>query len=333
MSKTLKFFATTYLFTLFTLSVAMQDVDIDIQEMENLKNHFAVHYISNNVIAMNSIINFSIFNATKGKSKYIPGPPMPELPQLGNIMIQSNDDNIVLASGQNYMVFNRKNGDHTWFECLHKITSLKIGSSNKFWFTGDRSNYLLTCDCDSAEVKSFFGKTICNRLECRRVLDVDENKKKIYIEDHYGDFAKHELEDYQECKTIKIPEVVYSRAGTLKHQLSSDKSYLACGNGLCIYKAVIDKSLSCEPFIKSAADTQFKQMLFLPQKNILATVSQISGTKSVLQYWDFEQTEAHEPIYSFELNAVGCRDISFAPNGTEGMIAFREKCIRVSVPF
>ncbi len=78
-------------------------------------------------------------------------------------------------------------------------------------------------------------------------------------------------------------------------------------------------------------------MAFLPTTNILVTVSQsrkkksIKG-KSIIRYWDFFQ-ELQEPIYMFELDKYGSRDISISPNGLEMVIAFQKKCIRTLIPF
>src|SRR4029079_12855284 len=73
-------------------------------------------------------------------------------------------------------------------------------------------------------------------------------------------------------------------------------------------------------------------MAFLPKGNILATISESSEGKSIIRYWDFFQ-ELAKPIYMFDLDEKGSRDISVAPSGLEIMIAFRDKCIRSLVPF
>jgi hypothetical protein len=290
------------------------------QEITLFSNPHCIHHVTDNIIAMNSISKFGLVDLEREQVQYIPYKDN-RTRASGEALIQSNDKKIVLANGSELMIYDRrKSKDYQWFDCK-KINSLKIDSHQDVFFFNMNAT-IMKCNYITHNF-SKIASSLC------RLLDIDEEKETIYMKDHDGNVSIRSLHNLQErCGTIVVPEN-WNR--NHMYEVSPDKSCLAFGSSRFIYKIKQDKE-NVEYFIQSLDNENFRHMAFLPKTNTLATVSQSINGKSIIRYWDFFQ-ELQEPIYMFELDASGCRDISISPNGLEMVIAFRDKCVRTLIPF
>lgn len=320
MNNTLRFFFSIYLFMFFTISVAMQPANMSNQDVKSLNNPHSVYYLTNDSVLLNNPTGVFIRNLSlSGEKKLDTIFNVSNFFSSDNTFIQHNGEKIFVANGSNLMIIDRTKVTYDRFKFL-PITSLKIGLSNTLWLTIDSSqyNYLVSYDYATEQFKEKKG------IKCTEILDIDEEKQMVWIQDLDENISLYDLDTCQKYNTIIMPN--NQKIKKLNNQFSFDKCYLAGGDALSIYKAIIRKA-TCDPFIQASSDEQFKRMAFVPHKNILAVVSQFSDTKSILRYWDFTQKQAKCPLATEQIDAIDCRDISFTPNGLEVIIAFRDKCI------
>jgi len=320
-----RFFIITYLFYFICNIDGMQN-DIKfkldtIQEITLFENPYCIHHVTDDIVALNSIHEFCMVNLKTKEKQYIPYENENiRTREIGAAIIQSDNKKVILANGRELMIYDRDVKNYQWFDCA-KINSLKIDSHQDSFFcstNGSITKYNYTTNQSSEISSSFF-----------RILDIDSEKQMMYVQNYDGDVSLYSLHNLKEkYATIMVPRGGIREA---MYQFSPDKSYLACGNRCFIYKVKQDEE-GAEYFIQSLDNEWFKHMAFLPKGNILATISESSEGKSIIRYWDFFQ-ELAKPIYMFDLDEKGSRDISVAPSGLEIMIAFRDKCIRSLVPF
>jgi hypothetical protein len=316
-----------------TLNGMQNDIKFNVESTQEIKcfeNPHCIHHVTDDIVAMNSVSKFGLVDLKRKQVQYIPYENN-RTRASGEVIIQSNDKKIVLTNGHEMMIYDRRSKDYQWFDCK-KINSLKIDSHQDAFFC-NMNGFIVKCDYT---INRFF--EIASSFS--PILDIDNKNQTMYVLDYDGDVSLRSLHNLDEiCGKMVLPKA--GNRGLKKllnhmYQVSPDKSCLAFGTSCCIYKIKQDKK-DIEYTIESLNNEIFKHMAFLPTTNILATVSQsrekkpIKG-KSIIRYWDFFQ-ELQEPIYMFELDKYGSRDISLSPNGLEMVIAFRDKCVRTLIPF
>lgn len=317
-------------FLIVAICNAMENKDsLVIEEITTIKRPHYVQYLRKKRVAIGQECGITHILDLKTKKTQ---PLTAHQTFLGDFILQSDDKKIVTSAGQKITIYDEKTGKQEWTVTEPDEFGGFVFNSRKNLIFLSGHNKIIKYDYITNKRKQINSELAWG--DCYPSLALHPKQDILCTIDKASMFL-YKLDDLTtKYKTISLPPACR------RPQYSSTGDYIVVSGYGYDKVFIIDpnKDEKIHPCIELERDERFDRMLFHSEGLVLAALCHHTTeilhndvlTQDLIRFWDIKTQKLIWQTPAFDSN---CIDFSFSDDGCEMMLVFKNKCVRMRIPF